>query len=404
MWKEHTPAPFNRLCDSYSFLVRYGFLWRLTYGMLQPSFVHKPYFAAIGAVVSARLMAAFDAYSPDLVVSVHPLMQHIPIAVLRARAAASGAPAPPFATVVTDFTTCHNTWFHPEASRCFVPTEFCAALARQNGVPPDRIVVHGLPIRPVFSQRLPAKRALRAKLVRLLMGCLFVCVCGMCLDVARNSPPLTTNNLILPPPPTKTPPRKPKLPQGLKRDPPAILVVGGGEGMGALEATVRELDARLQGGAQVAVICGRNRRLLHALRSAAWPGGTHVAAVGFVDNMHEWMAACDVIITKAGPGTIAEALISGLPILLNGNVPCQEEGNIPYVVDNGVGAFETDPARIAGVLAGWLAKGNAAEFAAMAKRSKALGRPRAVFDIARDLKALVDEAAAAGAAALRRRS
>jgi hypothetical protein len=37
----------------------------------------------------------------------------------------------------------------------------------------------------------------------------------------------------------------------------------------------------------------------------------------------QWMAACDTIVTKAGPGTIAEALISGLPILLNGNVPCQ---------------------------------------------------------------------------------
>jgi hypothetical protein len=37
----------------------------------------------------------------------------------------------------------------------------------------------------------------------------------------------------------------------------------------------------------------------------------------------QWMSAVDTIITKAGPGTIAEALISGLPILLNGNVPCQ---------------------------------------------------------------------------------
>lgn len=47
------------------------------------------------------------------------------------------------------------------------------------------------------------------------------------------------------------------------------------------------------------------------------------------------MAAVDTIITKAGPGTIAEALISGLPILLNGNVPCQvwvpclEERDVP---------------------------------------------------------------------------
>ena len=48
-----------------------------------------------------------------------------------------------------------------------------------------------------------------------------------------------------------------------------------------------------------------------------------VKATGFIDNIHEYMAACDAVVTKAGPGTIAEALISGLPILLNGNVPCQ---------------------------------------------------------------------------------
>ena len=48
-----------------------------------------------------------------------------------------------------------------------------------------------------------------------------------------------------------------------------------------------------------------------------------VTATGFIDNIHEYMHACDAIVTKAGPGTIAEALISGLPILLNGNVPCQ---------------------------------------------------------------------------------
>ena len=62
----------------------------------------------------------------------------------------------------------------------------------------------------------------------------------------------------------------------------------------------------------------------------------HVSMQGFVDNMEEWMAACDIVITKAGPGTIAESLIMGLPILLNGFVPCQEAGNVPYVVDNGV--------------------------------------------------------------------
>lgn len=60
-------------------------------------------------------------------------------------------------------------------------------------------------------------------------------------------------------------------------------------------------------------------------------------AAGFVHNMPEWMSASDMIITKAGPGTIAESLICGLPVLLNAFIPCQEEGNVTYVLDNKVG-------------------------------------------------------------------
>lgn len=48
------------------------------------------------------------------------------------------------------------------------------------------------------------------------------------------------------------------------------------------------------------------------------------------------MGACDAIVTKAGPGTIAESLISGLPMVLNGFIPCQEAGNVPFVLDNQV--------------------------------------------------------------------
>ena len=55
----------------------------------------------------------------------------------------------------------------------------------------------------------------------------------------------------------------------------------------------------------------------------SFPGGLKVKVCGFVTNMAEWMTASDTIITKAGPGTIAEALICGLPIILNGFIPCQ---------------------------------------------------------------------------------
>jgi 1,2-diacylglycerol 3-beta-galactosyltransferase len=114
----------------------------------------------------------------------------------------------------------------------------------------------------------------------------------------------------------------------------------------------------------------------------------HVLVKGFVDNMPELMCACDAIITKAGPGTISEALICGLPLVLNAYVPCQEEGNIPYVTENHVGVFETDPTRAAKVIQSWLAGGEGT-LRRLAARAKALSKPDALFDIVRDLETLI---------------
>ena len=163
--------------------------------------------------------------------------------------------------------------------------------------------------------------------------------------------------------------------------------MGGGDGMGLLEATTEALGKALPAGAQVVVVCGRNKALAAKLsaRAAKYTCSVHVK--GFLTNVDEWMGASDLVITKAGPGTIAEALIRGVPLLLNGAIPCQEEGNVPYVVNNGVGRFSTDPATIAQMVSHWCAAG-AQELADMAKRAKALGRPHATFDIVADLAAL----------------
>jgi 1,2-diacylglycerol 3-beta-galactosyltransferase len=60
---------------------------------------------------------------------------------------------------------------------------------------------------------------------------------------------------------------------------------------------------------------------------------------GFVDNMADWMRAADVVVTKAGPGTICEALCCGLPMLLTWYIPGQERGNLEWVVDIGAGRY-----------------------------------------------------------------
>lgn len=69
-----------------------------------------------------------------------------------------------FATVVTDLTTCHNTWFHKNVDRCFVATEEAKQRALTMGIGQHKVTVHGLPIRPSFSQKLPSKHRLRQQL------------------------------------------------------------------------------------------------------------------------------------------------------------------------------------------------------------------------------------------------
>ena len=105
------------------------------------------------------------------------------------------------------------------------------------------------------------------------------------------------------------------------------------------------------------------------------------------------MTASDCIITKAGPGTISEALICGLPILLSGFIPGQEEANVPYVVENGVGAYCDAPDGIAAIVSKWAAND---ELAQMAARARKLGRPRAAYDIVDEIAGLLDGDSATG--------
>ena len=75
---------------------------------------------------------------------------------------------------------------------------------------------------------------------------------------------------------------------------------------------------------------------------------------GFVTDMPDFMRAADILLTKAGPGTICEALIANLPIILYHRIPGQEEGNVSYVIDEGAGVWAPEVDDIIDTLNGWL--------------------------------------------------
>lgn len=108
---------------------------------------------------------------------------------------------------------------------------------------------------------------------------------------------------------------------GLDEDLPTVLVVGGGDGMGGIVNIAQSLGDQLGRNAedlsyQMVVVCGSNENAKSQLSSKEWGDGVDVITTGFVNNMDEWMKASDALVTKAGPGTIAEASICGLPCML----------------------------------------------------------------------------------------
>lgn len=116
---------------------------------------------------------------------------------------------------------------------------------------------------------------------------------------------------------------------GLVQGIPTVLIVGGGDGMGGIVEQARAVGKKLNDDAdtrsvtsndpefQMVVVCGKNENAQKQLEADGWGKGVNVEVKGFVYNMDEYMRASDAIVTKAGPGTIAEASICGLPCMLS---------------------------------------------------------------------------------------
>ena len=73
------------------------------------------------------------------------------------------------------------------------------------------------------------------------------------------------------------------------------------------------------------------------LRAETWP--IPVTVLGYVSNMAEWLAAADLLVTKAGHGALAEAACLGTPTLITGYIPGQESGNVTWAEDHDRGVL-----------------------------------------------------------------
>lgn len=327
------PWPLSELDAIYRWMVRlHGWPWALAYHLTDGPRRLALLRGAWWLLTGRSVLALLEDHPADVVVCCHPLLK-APCG----QALALRGPGTPLITLVTDLASAHATWFVGDDECCLVATEPARERARACGLPDESVHAIGLPVRPCF------------------------------IEAARRDPIAVRHQL------------------GLDPDGPVVLLMGGADGVGSLLRLAKAISDRdVQ--AQLAVITGRNQGLRRELESRAWAFPLRIQ--GFVHNVEDWMGAADLVVTKAGPSTVSEALVMGLPMVLSGALPGQERPNADYVVERGAGVWAPTPAEAARAVYELLSTGSST-LTGMTECARALARP----DAARRAAQVIWEAA-----------
>ena len=174
---------------------------------------------------------------------------------------------------------------------------------------------------------------------------------------------------------------------GLRADLATAIVLFGGHGSKVMYDIAERLDATGLP-LQLILICGRNGELAAKLRAHPWKMPVHV--IGFTKEVHKLMRAADFLIGKPGPGSIAEAMVRKLPVLIECNawtLP-QECYNAEWVKEKRVGIVLNSFKEVAAGVKQMLDPAALAEF----KKNVTAQENRAIFEIPEILAKLLGEA------------
>lgn len=334
VFRDYSPAPFKYLPEIYPWWVNNNRQsWGAGYKHSNTRRRARILSTTIFHTLEPGLKRLLREHPADVIVCVHSALAR---PTMKAMQSLPGRAS--FVVVVTDLVSTHHMWYERRAERTLVPTAAALARGYENGLTRDRLRLTGLPVHPNFIDGLTDRASARERL---------------------------------------------QLEPGL----PVVLLVGGVDGMGPVYRTALAINAR-RPRCQLLVIAGRNETLRRRMEAVAWNQPTRV--LGFRRDMPVVLAATDVIVTKAGPATICESCIAGVPLILYDAIPGQETGNVDWVIEHDIGVFTPDPREIGDTLLAWLAEGPQG-LQRRSERARAQARPNAVFEIAADIWRLAQQ-------------
>lgn len=263
---------------------------------------------------------------PDLVITTYPLYQ----SALNAAQLRHKYKVPVF-TVITDLSTVHRLWFNNKVTGCFVPNRHVAELAMDNGIPPERIIISGIPVHPNLVRERRSKEEIRAEL-------------------------------------------------GLQPDLTTILAVSSRRVENMLDSlnVINHFGTPLQ----LIMVAGKDDALYNTATQFEWH--IPVKLYNFVENMSTLMHATDIMLSKAGGLIVTESLACGLPMILIDVIPGQETGNAEYVRAYGAGDLAETPIQLLEVLSHWMLN-DGKLYKQRAANARMIGMPNSSYTIADSL-------------------
>ncbi len=285
---DKTPFIFKRHYEySYLLMVKYlSGLWQLGFRITSAAKLQRltrPLAAILNTLPTKRFAQYLTRENPDVIVSTHFLPSET-AAILKMKRKIHAR----VCTIITDYGA-HPYWITRGTDMYMVASEYTKHELLRQGVKEKRIMVCGIPINVQFLKQFEKNR-IREKL-------------------------------------------------GLRPDDFTVLISTGSFGIGRIDRLVMSLCRQ----AQVIVVCAYNKRLYARLTGRCYPNTT---VFGHVENIHELMAASDIIITKPGGLTISESLAMDLVPLFMVSIPGQETENMKYLASYGVGIHERNIGRI----------------------------------------------------------
>ncbi len=275
---------------------------------------------------SPKLKKLFAQFNPDVVAC----SQAFPCGMVADYKRAYGSSLP-LVAVLTDYVP-HSYWLYDNVDYYVAPCEEVAGRLAEKGIPPGKIKAFGIPFDYRFNVPIDA-----------------VAVKGSL---------------------------------GFDEHVPVVLVMGGGQGLGPIETIVDSLD-RAAARLQVIIVTGSNKLLYRKLKRREGRFAKKTVLYGYASNINELMTVSELIITKPGGITTAEALCKRLPMVIVQPIPGQEVNNTVYLTECGAAVRVDDPRQVGAVVADLVHRRE--KYRSMRAAAERIAKPTASVDTARFL-------------------